>query len=1007
MKKGIGKTISIITVLTLIFQMLIPIIPELNIEVLAADETVEGTEEISRNYEIKEEETWDISANGDGSVVAKWTLKDRTLTISGTGKMKDWEYNAKEDWHNTKYTNAIENVVIGQGITSIGDKAFYECSRIVKIKIPEGVTSIGDRVFDGCSNLTEINIPENVISIAYYAFSECSSLTEINIPEGVTSIANSAFEGCSSLANINVDENNRSYTSENGILFNKDKTEILKYPEGKKDVSIYSIPEAVTSIGDGAFDGCSSLTEINIPEGVTNIGNSAFDGCSSLTEINIPEGVTSIGYQTFLGCSSLTKINIPEGVTSIGYYAFEGCSSLTQINIPDGVTKISRDAIPKNTIIYTKADSEGHRYAEEGEQGYVLNGEPTTISANYKIEDEETWDISTNGDGSVTAKWTLSNRTLTISGTGEMKEWEYSAKEDWHNTQYTEVIENVVIQHGVTSIGNSAFYGCSSVTEINIPEGITAIGDSTFQGCSNLTAINILEGITSIGNSAFRECSSLTEINIPESVTSIDVMTFFGASNLTSINVDENNGNYTSENGVLFNKDKTKILRYPEGKKDVSKYSIPESVTSIRGYAFHGCSGLTEINIPEGVTSIGDYAFEECSSLTKINIPEGVTSIGYEAFSRCSSLKGITITEKVTSIYDNAIPSSTIIYTKANSEGHRYAEENKQGYIIDDIGPESIITPNGGQNEQKEYSVKIEVKDNFEEVEVNESSLKYQWTQSIEQPSKESFTESFENGQTIIKNTGDGEWYLWIYAKDNLGNETITRSESFKFDNTAPTLNVTYSTQALTNENVKVTITANEKVQEVSGWTLSSDGLKLTKTYSQNANEKVTVKDLAGNTKEANIQISNIDKTAPTLNVTYSTQNLTREDVTVTITANEKIQAVSGWTLSSDELKLTKTYSQNTNEKVTVKDLAGNEVQANIEITNIDKTLPEITIGDINQDENIDITDLFLLKRHIIAGSREAWKLTGDSLVAADMNEDSNVDITDLLMLKRKVIDSI
>ena len=138
------------------------------------------------------------------------------------------------------------------------------------------------------------------------------------------------------------------------------------------------------------------------------------------------------------------------------------------------------------------------------------------------------------------------------------------------------------------------------------------------------------------------------------------------------------------------------------------------------------------------------------------------------------------------------------------------------------------------------------------------------------------------------------------------------------------------------------------------------------------------------------------------MNVTYSTQNLTNGDVEVTITANEKIQEISGWTLSSDGLKLTKTYSQNTNEKVTVKDLAGNTKEANIQITNI----IELS-GDINQDENIDITDLFILKRHMIAGSREAWKLTGDSLVAADMNEDSNVDITDLLMLKRKVIDSI
>ena len=119
MKKGIGKTISLITVLSLIFQMLIPIIPELGIEVLAANETSENTEEISRNYEIKEEETWDISNNQDGSIIARWTLSDKTLTISGAGEMKDWDYDSVEGWHNTQYINAIEKVIIEEGVTSI------------------------------------------------------------------------------------------------------------------------------------------------------------------------------------------------------------------------------------------------------------------------------------------------------------------------------------------------------------------------------------------------------------------------------------------------------------------------------------------------------------------------------------------------------------------------------------------------------------------------------------------------------------------------------------------------------------------------------------------------------------------------------------------------------------------------------------------------------------------------------------------------------------------------
>ena len=312
--------------------------------------------------------------------------------------------------------------------------------------------------------------------------------------------------------------------------------------------------------------------------------------------------------------------------------------------------------------------------------------------------------------------------------------------------------------------------------------------------------------------------------------------------------------------------------------------------------------------------------------MKNIIIPEGVTSIGYMAFEGCSSLTNIIIPEEVASIGDEAIPETTIIYTASNTEGHRYAEEGKQGYIIDDEGPVVKYVPNGSQAPKKEYSVKVEIEDDMEEVGVNENSLKYQWTQSETEPAKESFIESFENGQTITRNTGDGKWYLWVYAEDNVGNETIERSEAFNFDNTAPIVSVE-----------------------------------------------------------------------------YSTKERTEEAVTVTITSNEEIQEVDGWELSADKKTLTKEYNKNTTEMITIKDLAGNETQVNIEITNIQT----VEIGDINQDEKIDVTDFLMLKRHMVAGSRESWKLTGDSLLAADMNENGVVDITDMLMLKKVVVENI
>ena len=302
--------------------------------------------------------------------------------------------------------------------------------------------------------------------------------------------------------------------------------------------------------------------------------------------------------------------------------------------------------------------------------------------------------------------------------------------------------------------------------------------------------------------------------------------------------------------------------------------------------------------------------------------------------------------------------------------------------------------------------MKVNVKDNQEVVGVDEESLKYLWTQSEEEPLKESFIESFENGQNVTKNEVDGIWYLWVYAEDNLGNETITRGEGFNFDNTAPNVDIEYNTK-LPAKSVLVTITSNEEIQGIEGWTLSEDKKVIAKEYDENIGETITIRDLAGNETEASIEINNIDKTGPDVKVEYSTKELTRDNVLVTLTSNEEIQEIEGWKLSEDKKVLTKEYSENTTETITVKDLVGNETQATIEINNIDKNLPEITIGDINQDGKIDVTDLLMLKRHLVAGNRSDWKLTGDNLSSADMNENGTVDITDMLMLKRVIVENI
>ena len=270
-----------------------------------------------------------------------------------------------------------------------------------------------------------------------------------------------------------------------------------------------------------------------------------------------------------------------------------------------------------------------------------------TIVASGTCGDNLTWKLDDEG-------------TLTISGKGAMTEWVNSDSAPWKT--YSNTINKVVIQPGVTSIGGHAFSKCKNLTSITIPEGVTSIGSDAFSGCSSLTSITIPEGVTSIGEYAFYACENLKSITIPKSVTSIGNYAFGGCSSLTSITIPE--GVTSIEGGVFYKC------------SSLTSITIPESVTSIGWYAFQGCSSLTSITIPEGVTSIGWYAFQGCSSLTSITIPEGVTSIGKNEFSGCKNLTSITIPEGVTIIEAEAFRGCSSLTSITIPEGVTNIGEN-------------------------------------------------------------------------------------------------------------------------------------------------------------------------------------------------------------------------------------------------------------------------------------------------------------------------------------------
>jgi len=449
----------------------------------------------------------------------------------------------------------------------IDDNTVVNCRPSVTIAvIPDSVTSIGENAFVFCSGLTSVTIPNSVKSIGDYAFQYCTGLASVTIPNSVTSIGSSAFYYCSGLTSVTI---GNSVTSIGDYAF--------KYCTGLASVTI---PNSVKSIRTGAFDGCSGLTSVTIPNSVTIIGSVAFEGCSGLTSVTIPNSVTIIGNRTFEGCSGLTSVTIPNSVTSIGEYAFYNCSGLTSVTIPNSVTSIGN-------------------YVFDGCSGLAL------------IEVD-------NGND------------------------KYDSRDNCSAIIKTETNELIV--------------GCKSTV---IPNSVTSIGSSAFSGCSGLTSVTIPNSVTSIGFSAFYGCSGLTSVTIPNSVTSIGSSAFSGCSGLTLIEVDNGNDKYDSRDNC------SAIIETETNKLIVGCKStvIPNSVTSIGSSAFSGCSGLTSVTIPNSVTSIGNYAFYYCSGLTSVTIPNSVTSIGNYAFRDCSELTDVyCYAEEVPSMGTDVFKDSNVEY---------------------------------------------------------------------------------------------------------------------------------------------------------------------------------------------------------------------------------------------------------------------------------------------------------------------------------------------------------
>lgn len=512
----------------------------------------------------------------------------------------------------------------GKTVTEVGERAFQDCKSLEEVTLPETMVNIGNMAFSDCTNLTDISIPDSVENIGRYAFYGCVALTGITISDGVLSIGSDTFEGCTALTRV-------------------------------------TIPDSVTSIGDYAFDGCINLKEIRISNNLVSIGNMAFRKCSALTEVMLPDTLTSIGDSAFKECTGLVKMNIPDRVTQIEDAVFSGCTNLSQITISDSVTSIGETAFSNCTSLI-----------EVNIPDSVISIGKSAFSCCGKLAAFQLSNNITSIEGCTFEACTSLTKINIPSGVTYIKDSAFISATG---------LKTVVLPASVTRIENNAFYGCRSIAEIyyegsqdqwdmidiaasgneplsnamiyfnvdpviDVPDGfeyeVLSNGTIQINDCTSMEeVINIpgkIEGkpVTNIGFGAFMNSSVWREVHIPASVTKVDDINFRGCDKLEAIYVEDGNSNYLSEDGVLFNKDKTRLIRYPQGKK--GDYLIPQGIESIANSAFEEAAGLTGVTIPSSVTTLGHTVFSRCSQLTEIKIPSSVTTIGSSAFEHCDRL---------------------------------------------------------------------------------------------------------------------------------------------------------------------------------------------------------------------------------------------------------------------------------------------------------------------------------------------------------------------------------
>ena len=572
----------------------------------------------------------------------------------------------------------------GVPVTSIAAYAFNGCAAVTKFTIPNTVTNIGQYAFQNCTGLMAVEVPKSVTSIGQYAFSGCAGLRSMTLPFVGYQRGTSGYNGLFGY----LFESGSSSSSRSGFqTVNQYDGSYNRYWQIPTNLVSVTITDE-TSLGYGAFQNCTMLTNIVVNDEVKSIGSYAFSGCTGLRDFTIPASAKSVGSYAFSGCTGLTSITIPESVTSIGQYAFQNCSNLASIRILS--TNLAIDP-------------------------YAFSGYPASI-----------YDTTTIPGVKLIDGWAV-GFTDALSGDVDLSQVRNISQGAFQgNTKIT----SVVLPESLTAIPNNAFYGCTSLCNVTLPGTVTSIGSYAFYNCRSITAVNlpaslttigewafydtairslaIPEGVTSVGDYAFYNCTALKSVTIPTTLKTIGKSAFAGDTAIATVAISDlaawcqiafgdiaaNPAYYahaltlggevvgnlvipgevqTLHPWVFCDNYALRSVLVPEGIPAIPRSAfnrcygitnavLPESVADIGMYAFQSCTNLTAFAFPAAVTNISDYAFAGCSGLAgALELPGNLETLGTYAFQNCTALRSVTIPPTLRSVGSSAFALCTAL----------------------------------------------------------------------------------------------------------------------------------------------------------------------------------------------------------------------------------------------------------------------------------------------------------------------------------------------------------